>query len=41
MAHTHPNAAAWFEIAVLDMDRAQAFFEALLAALLRHLQHGT
>ena len=29
------NAIEWFEIPVLDMDRAQAFYEKLLAAPLR------
>ena len=40
MEHTRHNAAAWFEIPVLDMDRAQAFYEALLAAPMRREAMG-
>ena len=40
MEHTHHNAAAWFEIPVLDMERAQAFYEALLAAPMRREAMG-
>ena len=40
MEHTHHNAAAWFEIPVLDMDRAQTFYEALLAAPMRREAMG-
>ncbi len=31
---THRNAVAWFEIPVLDLNRAQAFYETVLAAAL-------
>ena len=40
MEHTRHNAAAWFEIPVLDIDRAQAFYEALLAAPMRREAMG-
>jgi len=35
MEHTHRSALNWFEIPVLDMGRAQAFYEALLATSIR------
>jgi len=35
-----PNAISWFEIPVTDMDRAQAFYETLLARQLRRENFG-
>ena len=35
MEHPLRNALNWFEIPVLDMDRAQAFYEMLLATSIR------
>ncbi len=32
---THRNAIAWFEIPVRDLNRAQAFYETVLATVLR------
>ena len=40
MEHTQNHAVNWFEIPVLDMDRAQAFYEALLGAPLRREAMG-
>jgi len=41
MTKTHANALNWFEIPVRDIDRAQAFYESLLAAPMRREQMGT
>lgn len=40
MQHTHQNALNWFEIPVADIDRAQRFYEALLAVELRRERMG-
>ena len=40
MQHTQHHAVNWFEIPVRDIDRAQAFYEALLAAPLRRESMG-
>jgi uncharacterized protein len=40
MTPTPTHALNWFEIPVRDMDRAQAFYESLLAAPLRREQMG-
>jgi len=40
MANTNPSALSWFEIHVRDLDRAQAFYEKLLAAPLRRETMG-
>lgn len=40
MQHTRHNAVNWFEIPVLDLDRAQTFYETLFDAPLRREQMG-
>jgi hypothetical protein len=40
MEHTLQHAVNWFEIPVRDIDRAQAFYEALLAAPMRREAMG-
>ena len=40
MQHAHHHAVNWFEIPVQNMDRAQAFYEALLAAPMRREAMG-
>lgn len=40
MANTNPSALSWFEIHVRDLDRAQAFYEKLLAAPLHRETMG-
>ncbi len=40
MQHAHRNALNWFEIPVADLDRAQAFYEALLDASLKREAMG-
>ena len=40
MEHTQHNAIDWFEIPVLDIDRAQAFYETLLATPMRREAMG-
>jgi uncharacterized protein len=40
MPQTQHNAVNWFEIPVLDIDRAQTFYEALLAAPMRREAMG-
>lgn len=40
MKHPLKNAVTWFEIPVRDIDRAQAFYEALLGAPLRRETMG-
>ena len=40
MEHTHHNAIHWFEIPVLDIDRAQVFYETLLATPMRREAMG-
>jgi predicted enzyme related to lactoylglutathione lyase len=41
MEHTQQHAVNWFEIPVRDIDRAQSFYEALLAAPMRREAMGT
>ena len=40
MEYTQHNAIDWFEIPVLDIDRAQVFYETLLAAPMRREAMG-
>ncbi len=40
MEHTQTNAVNWFEIPVLDISRAQTFYEALLGAPMRREAMG-
>ena len=40
MQHAHHHAVNWFEIPVHNIDRAQAFYEALLAAPMRREAMG-
>lgn len=40
MPHPRPHAINWFEIPVRDIDRAQSFYEALLAAPMRREAMG-